>query len=128
MNLSGEETIQLKKLIKSNSVEDNTKDIQKHLISTKLRQDISIFHNIIQNYSHLSMEKVHDKIKTQCIFLHNVYPDILNKLIQNDPNQIKILYQMLDSLDLIEKKNKNQHEASVIVGKILKKEYIDKKI
>jgi hypothetical protein len=52
------------------------------------------------------------------------YTDIYNKLIKNELS-LEILYKFLDALEMIEKGDVDQHEASVKVGSYLKELYVD---
>jgi len=49
---------------------------------------------------------------------------LYNKLIKNELN-LEILYKFLDALEMIEKGDVDQHEASVKVGAYLKELYVD---
>mgnify|MGYP003328860408 FL=1 len=60
----------------------------------------------------------------ECTFLFQNYTDIYNKLIKNELN-VEILNKFLDALELIEKGEVDQHEASVKVGSYLKELYVD---
>ena len=62
--------------------------------------------------------------KKQCSFLNTVYPDIFMKLIK-DELDVTLFQRLLDVLKQIEDSETDQHEASVMVGKILKEIYID---
>jgi hypothetical protein len=57
-------------------------------------------------------------------FLYTYYTDIFHRLMKDELN-LKIMSQLLRTLKMIEDGNIDQHEGSVIVGKILKELYID---
>jgi hypothetical protein len=56
-------------------------------------------------------------------FIQN-YTDIYNKVLKNEIN-LDILNKFLDTLELIENGEVDQHEASVKVGTYLKELYVD---
>ena len=61
---------------------------------------------------------------TQCQFLFNNYTDIFNKVCK-DLIDLTIMKNLLDVLYFIEVGKLDQQEGSIIVGKILKKLYLD---
>ena len=60
----------------------------------------------------------------ECPFLFNNYTDIFNKMVKNELD-LTIMTKLLTVLKLIEDNKVDQHEGSVMVGKILKELYID---
>jgi len=62
--------------------------------------------------------------QSKCSFLYNNYTDIYNKII-SDELDMTIMTKLLTVLKLIEDGKTNQHEGSVMVGKILKELYVD---
>lgn len=65
--------------------------------------------------------------KRECAFLFNNYTEIFNKLMK-DELDMAILAKMLVVLKMIEDEKVDQHEGSVMVGKILKELYVDSAI
>ena len=60
----------------------------------------------------------------ECAFLYNGYTDIFNKLLKDEIN-LGIFAKMIKVLKRIETGEMDQHEGSVVVGKILKELYVD---
>ena len=63
-------------------------------------------------------------IEKKCVFIRENYFNIYNKIIK-DNIDLSLLNQFLSILKKIELGDCDQHEASVMVGKILKDIYID---
>ena len=61
---------------------------------------------------------------SECSFLYNHYTDLFHKLLK-DELHLGILVKMIKVLHLIEEGQVDQHEGSVLVGKILKEMYVD---
>ena len=117
--MNDQERLKLQEMIKANNVEDQTDKIRS-LKHSEYQKDV----DTIQK---LKCTAKKDEFKTnavQCNFLFNNYTDIFNKLIANEID-IKLLYNFIDILEKIENGEKDQHEASFEVGKILRKIYID---
>ena len=62
--------------------------------------------------------------QSQCTFLFNNYTDIYNK-VYKDELDLNIMSNLLSVLKHIEDGKVDQHEGSVMVGKILKELYVD---
>ena len=114
--MNSKDRLNLKALIDETNCEDNTDTIRSVKHSVKIRNDIRQLERIKKNHSDLR--------KTQCIFLFNNYMDIFNK-VYNDEIDLLIMTKLLGVLKLIEDKKVDQHEGSVLVGKLLKELYID---
>ena len=69
-------------------------------------------------------EDIVEEAKVLVPFLANGYTDIFNKVIRNEIN-FEILGKLLYVLKAIEDEKVDQHEGSVLVGKILKELYLD---
>jgi hypothetical protein len=72
-------------------------------------------------------DEFNEVCQKECNFLFNHYTDIFNKIIK-DEIDLRIMTKLLICLKLIEDGNVDQHEGSVMVGKILKELYIDSAI
>lgn len=119
--------IQLERMIKENEVEDCTQDIKNKKHSNLIKDDVNkmLFLKSKYNRLHLSNPKQFEQIIiSQCKFLHTNYTDIFNKIMKDEMN-LSTLFKMLEHLKTIENGDKNQHEASYEVGKLLKQIYID---
>ena len=80
--------------------------------------------DIKRRYSRLDKKTVDKMIDTQCNWLFSHYFNLFNKL-RKDELDIQILGQFVNALKAVEDGDMDQHEASVRVGQILKKLYID---
>jgi hypothetical protein len=126
MNFSNEERINLKRLIDNNSdtYKDNTDLIRKLKHSTLIRDDIRKIELYKSTHPILKSDTFETKMQEDCSFLFQNYTDIFNKLIKNEID-LDIMQKLLYVLNLVEEENVDQHEGSVMVGKILKELYVD---
>ena len=62
--------------------------------------------------------------QNQCAFLYGNYTDIFNKVFK-DELDLTIMAGLLTALKMIEDGNIDQHEGSVMVGRLLKQLYVD---
>lgn len=120
MSISNDEKLDLKKLLDQSECDDNTELITQLKHSNLIANDINIFQKIKAESSEIDVEKC----KKECFFLYKYYTDIFNKLVK-DELDITILTRFLVILKMIEDGKVDQHEGSVIVGKILKELYVD---
>lgn len=122
--LSPDEQGQLQQLLAETSASDNTQHIQKFKISQKIESDLALC-----RATRLAMGATHPHLaavlEEKCNFTSTVYPMIFSKMLENDAGQMETLDTMLQSLRSIEKKENTQHEASVLVGKMLKSTFVD---
>tara|TARA_B100001142_G_C14088046_1_gene560145 strand:- start:297 stop:788 length:492 start_codon:yes stop_codon:yes gene_type:complete len=124
------ESLQLKKMISENQVEDQTNDIREKKHSEKIRTDVTRMIELKKKYPRLektNSEQFDIMLTTQCSFLFNNYTDIFNKVKKNEIN-LDTLWQLLNILRRIEDGTVDQHVGSYEVGKLLKKIYIDSAI
>ena len=124
------ESLQLKKMISENQVEDQTNDIREKKHSEKIRADVTRMIELKKKYPRLektNSEQFDIMLTTQCSFLFNNYTDIFNKVKKNEIN-LDTLWQLLNILRRIEDGTVDQHVGSYEVGKLLKKIYIDSAI
>jgi hypothetical protein len=125
--MNPEEKLNLKKLLDSSECENNTEDIKKLKHSTRIRDDIRLLENLKKSEKHmmaLNPEKFLDLCQNKASFLFSNYTDIFNKLLKNELD-LGIMTQLLTVLKLIEDGKVDQHEGSVMVGKVLKELYVD---
>ena len=127
MDISVEDRLNLKKLISEGECEDNTEHIRKVKHSEKIRDDIRAL-DTLKN-SELALKKsdpnkFEDLARSTSPFLFNNYTDIFNKVL-NDELDFGIMTKLLTVLKLIEDEKVDQHEGSVLVGRILKELYVD---
>ena len=130
MNLSNEERLNLKKLINESECDDNTEHIRKVKHSVPIRDDIRILDNLKKSHAALRAsdpEQFALLCQEKARFLYDNYTDIFNKVLKDEVD-FKIMSRLLIVLKLIEDEKLDQHEGSVMVGKILKELYLDSAI
>jgi len=126
-NLNDDERLNLKKLVTEMEGEDNTHNIRRIKHSVPMRDDIRIIDTLKNTHADMrqrSPEEFNALCQSKCSFLYNNYTDIYNKII-SDELDMTIMTKLLTVLKLIEDGKTNQHEGSVMVGKILKELYVD---
>ena len=127
MNMNNEERLNLKKLISQNECEDNTEHIRKIKHSNLIRDDILKMQELKKKHARVRKnepDRFSNLCQSQCGFLFNNYTDIYNKAYK-DELDLNIMSNLLDVLRHIEDGKVDQHEGSVMVGKILKELYVD---
>jgi hypothetical protein len=127
MDISAEERLNLKRLINETECEDNTEYIRKIKHSTKIRDGIRCLEQLKMSQSELRKsdpERFLNLAQVTCEFLYNSYTDIFNKAIK-DELDLGIMTKLLTILKMIEDEKVDQHEGSVLVGRILKELYLD---
>jgi len=122
--LNENERLDLKKMVNKAEAKDMTEKIRKLKHSKLIKNDVNKIINIKLKYSRLKKTMLNDMAIKQCNFLFTNYTNIFNKLL-NDSIDVKLLDKFLGILNKIEIGEYNQHEASVLVGKVLKEIYID---
>jgi hypothetical protein len=127
MDITAEERLNLKKLINETECEDNTEYIRKIKHSTRIRDSIRCLEQLKITQSELRKtdpERFADLARSTCDFLYNGYTDIFNKALK-DELDLGIMTKLLTILKMIEDEKVDQHEGSVLVGRILKELYLD---
>jgi len=125
--ITKEESLDLKRLLKDSNAEDNTDYIRRVKHSEKIRNDIRKLDRLKKDESTLFSEnKEAFKEKAQGVsnFLFMNYTDIFNRVI-TDELDLAIMSRLLAVIKMIEDGQVDQHEGSVLVGKILKELYVD---
>lgn len=122
--IDDETRLKFNELLKESDASDNTEKIRKLKHSSKIKEQVSIMLDIKKRYSRLDKQTVYKMIDTQCDWLFRHYFNLFNKL-KKDELDIQILGQFVNALKAVEDGDMDQHEASVRVGQILKKLYID---
>jgi hypothetical protein len=128
--MNKQESLDLKRLINETQCENNTENIRKLKHSVLIRNDIRNLENLKKTNGSLrksNPDEFNEVCQKECNFLFNNYTDIFNKIIK-DEIDLRIMTKLLICLKLIEDGNVDQHEGSVMVGKILKELYIDSAI
>ena len=126
-DLSEHERLNLQKMINESECDDNTEKIRKVRHSILLRDNIRILDTFKKQHRSLQVKNFDlfvEKAKLECPFLYNNYTDIFNR-ITKDELDLEIMTKLLIVLKMIEDNKVNQHEGSVMVGKVLKELYVD---
>ena len=125
--LTNDERLNLKKMINESECGDNTDNIRRLKHSVLMRDDISKLDTLKNTHGDMKANNNDDFVllcQNECKFLYANYTDIFNKLVK-DELDLTIMTKLLTVLKLIEDSNVDQHEGSVMVGKILKELYVD---
>lgn len=125
--ITKEESLDLKRLLKDSNAEDNTEYIRRVKHSEKIRDDIRILDTLKKKEATLYIENKEafkDMAQSVANFLFMNYTDIFNKVI-SDELDLAIMSRLLGVIKMIEDGQVDQHEGSVVVGKILKELYVD---
>ncbi len=125
--MNPQEKLNLKKLLDNSDCENNTDHIRKVKHSTKIRDDIRALEKLKMSDGHLrgsDPQRFLDMCQKTAWFLFSNYTDIFNKVLK-DELDLGIMTQLLGVLKMIEDGKVDQHEGSVMVGKILKELYVD---
>jgi hypothetical protein len=123
-NLNSQDRLNLKKLIDESDCENNTDNIRKLKHSKLIRDDVRKIDTLRNANATMQSESFTELCQRECPFLFNNYTDIFNKMVNNELD-LTIMTKLLTVLKLIEDSKVDQHEGSVMVGKILKELYID---
>lgn len=149
--LTADENIQLSKMIKESECGNNTESIRKLKHSSQILENITKLASMCAAFdkeqqcdnsttSTISFDVVvamsdHEensalqsafieRAKCECFFLYQHYTDIFNKIIKKEIN-MDIMTKVVLILKMIEEETIDQHQGSVLVGKLLKEMYID---
>lgn len=125
--MNAEDKLNLKKLIDSSECENNTDNIRKLRHSIRIRDDIRTLELLKRNEKPLMAldpSSFLDLCQNRAYFLFANYTDIFNKVLK-DELDLDIMSKVLQVLKLIEDGQVDQHEGSVLVGKLLKELYVD---
>jgi hypothetical protein len=123
MNITNDERINLKNLLsRSEDAVDNTESIRKLKHSNSIAADILKIKKLKTTFQ--PGDELEALCREQCPFLYNKYTDIFNRIVK-DEIDLAIMGKLLTVIKMIEDEKVDQHEGSVIVGKILKELYVD---
>ena len=125
--MNPDERLNLKKLINANECDDNTEQIRELKHSVKIRNDIAQMQSLKKKHTRVyknDPDRFLELCKSQCSFLYNSYTDIFHKVYKEEID-MNIMSNLLNVLKQIEDGKVDQHEGSVVVGKILKELYVD---
>jgi len=125
--ITSQERLDLKRLLRESDAQDNTAYIRRVKHSLRIRDDILVLAQLKQKEHALYVSNEEQFIslaKTKAVFLHENYPDLFKKMIAEELD-LNIMGELLTVLKMIEDEKTDQHEGSVMVGKILKELYVD---
>lgn len=118
------ERLNLKKMVKEFKTEETTDRIRELKHSKKIKRDVDTMIMLKSKYPKLKKEMLQTMAQNKCMFLWENYTNIFNKLFGGYID-VNMLYKFINVLAKIEEGEYDQHEASMVVGKILKEIYID---
>jgi hypothetical protein len=128
--ISDSERQQLTELIGKSDCQDNTEFIRNTKPSSNIMKDVrrlEALSNEQETLRLLDPENYLELCKKECNFLYTHYTEIFNKLLK-DELDLTIMARFVVILKMIEDNVVDQHEGSVLVGKILKELYLDSAI
>jgi hypothetical protein len=126
-SITTQERLQLNKLLDENNSENNTEHIRQVKHSVLIRDDIRRLDSLKTTEKELyesSIGTFTELAVTKCPFLYHHYTDIFNRVLKNEMD-LAIMSRFLAVLKTIEDGTVDQHEGSVLVGRILKELYLD---
>ena len=110
-------------MIDTTDWEDNTKHIRTIKHSTRIRDDVRRIENLKTSWAD-DQGDFAEICRKQCPFLYDNYTDIFHKAVKNELD-LTIMTKLLTVLRMIEDEKVDQHNGSVMIGKMLKELYID---
>lgn len=119
--------LNLQEMIRASDCKNTTDSIRKLCHSKRIKADVQKLVELRKEQQELAERDPRDfkaVLTKQCPFLWTNYTNIFNRLAR-DELDVDVLYKFIDKLEAIEVGNLDQHTASVEVGEILKKLYID---
>ena len=119
-----DERLKLDELLRKDDVAQTTNQIRQLRHSGQIKTCIDNIVKLKKTHNRMSKDMFEKLAIGRANFLFSNYTQIFNKLI-NDEINIKILYEFVAILKMIEDGNLNQHEGSYMVGKKLKELYVD---
>jgi hypothetical protein len=128
--MTADERLNLNKLIREMDTVDNTEYIRKARQSGKIAKDIAVMERLKSECAAWRLDdatRFVELCQSSCRFLFDNYTDIFGKLVK-DEIDMDIMKQFLVYLSLIEEGQVDQHEGSVMVGKLLRDIYLDSAI
>jgi hypothetical protein len=127
--INPEERLNLKRMINETECEDNTENIRKLKHSGLIKEDITKLLQLKKDPALHGMRTTNpqgfsDHCCSECSFLFSTYTDIFHKVFKDELN-MEIMWNLIQVLRAIEEGDVDQHEGSVVFGKLLKKLYVD---
>jgi len=132
--MNAAQRLQLKDMIKTNNVEDQTGLIRTLKHSTNFKTEVAAMIAIKQSHAaNADITKnhvggiVYTECAQKCTFMFNYYTDIFNKILKDQLN-LDLFDTFVNVLAEIENGNLDQHEGAFKIGTILKEMYVDSAI
>jgi|TARA_R110002074_G_scaffold154287_5_gene309779 hypothetical protein len=125
--MDDKERLNLQEMIKAYDADDNTSKIRKLKHSRLIRDEVEKMVNLKKKYNRMMTfepKKFEQIVISHCNFLWTNYTNIFNRIMKDELN-LNILRKFIDTLREVEDGGLDQHEASVKIGEVLKKLYID---
>jgi len=122
--MNEQESLDLKRMISETNCENNTDKIRKLKHSSEIARDVKVIHDIRTENPRWSPSEISERCQTVCSFLYSNYTDIFHRCVRGELDLV-MMGKFLTVLQMIEKGAVDQHEGSVMVGKILKEIYVD---
>jgi len=123
--LTPQESLDLKRLLNTHNCDDNTEHIRRVKHSALIQKDIMALVQYQRSAAGATdPEAAEQAAQTVAPFLFANYADIFRRVLRNEINY-DILAKVLNVLRAIENEEVDQHEGSVLVGKVLKEFYLD---
>ena len=126
-SLSNQERLDLKRLLNTNECSNTTELIRHVKHSSKIQKDVMdlvAWMKSLPSDTDFEQHSVEVDAQTVVPFLSGCYPEIFKKVLQNEID-FRILDKLIQVLQGIEDGKVDQHEGSVLVGKVLKELYLD---
>lgn len=120
--MTPEQQQMLQNTLDLHNIEDNTELIRTLKHSARLRAEVAKLVEMRERIS--DPDQLHFEGVYECEFLHTYYTVIYNKVRKNEVD-LGILDSLFCALEDIEEGRLDQHVASVKVGELLKKMYVD---
>lgn len=127
-HLSQHERIELERMLRENHVEDTTAKIRTLKHSKPIRECLVLIERMKREYPRIyqnNYAQFEQMVQSRGgAWLWSNYTNIYNKLMKNQINP-QVVFSMVEVLEQIEQGKLDQHEASVVVGKLLKHIFVD---
>lgn len=122
--MNKQERLQLKKMISEADCDDNTEAIRRLKHSTQIRDELRRIDTLRNTNEDMDKENFSFLCIAECNFLYTNYSEIFHKAVANELDYM-LMTKVLTVLKQIEECNVDQHEGSVLVGRLLKELYVD---
>jgi hypothetical protein len=125
--MDSRDRLQLEKMIQANDVQDCTEDIRRKQHSKPIKEDVKRMLALMKSHARLKATnpvQFDTLLVSRCNFLFTYYTDIFNK-VKKEELPLDVLWELLGVLGEIERGELDQHTGAFVVGKLLKKMYID---